>query len=81
LIYQNNHINQTVEQAMTKRANHTLALSDFLHYLSQRTGAESDRIPSLIELSQQLGLSVATLREQLEVARTLGLLQIKPRTG
>jgi len=66
---------------MTKRANHTLALSDFLHYLSQRTGAESDRIPSLIELSQQLGLSVATLREQLEVARTLGLLQIKPRTG
>jgi DNA-binding FadR family transcriptional regulator len=66
---------------MTKRANHTQALSDFLHYLSQRTGAESDRIPSLIELSQQLGLSVATLREQLEVARTLGLLQIKPRTG
>jgi len=66
---------------MTKRANHTQALSDFLYYLSQRTGSESERIPSLIELSQQLGLSVATLREQLEVARTLGLLQIKPRTG
>ena len=37
--------------------------------------------PRSAELSGELGISVATLREQLEVARALGLVEVKPRTG
>jgi DNA-binding FadR family transcriptional regulator len=32
-------------------------------------------------MSQQLGVSVARLREQLEVARAMGLVEVHPRTG
>src|SRR5690606_33602778 len=31
--------------------------------------------------SRELGVGVAALREQLEVARALGLVEVKPRTG
>ena len=56
---------------------------DFLRYLAslnlnERTG---DRIPSLNDLSSDLGVSVARLREQLEVARALGFVEVRPRTG
>ena len=33
------------------------------------------------DLSEHLGVSVARLREQLEVARALGLVEVRPRTG
>jgi DNA-binding FadR family transcriptional regulator len=56
-------------------------LSEFLHYLAQHDESEAEGLPSLAELSQQLGLSVASLREQLEVARALGLVEVRPRTG
>ena len=39
------------------------------------------RLPSIQELSEQLGISVTRVREQLEVAKTLGLVEVKPRTG
>lgn len=39
------------------------------------------RIPPLQELSRTTGVSVATLREQMEVARVMGLIEVKPRTG
>ncbi len=56
--------------------------SDFLHYLaSLKNGQAAERIPSLTQLSKDLGLGVSTLREQLEVARALGLVEVKPRTG
>lgn len=38
-------------------------------------------MPSLKKLSEKLGVSLASLREQLEVARALGLVEIKPRLG
>ena len=41
----------------------------------------SDRIPSLTTLSKELGVSVARLREQLEVAKALGFVEARPRTG
>lgn len=41
----------------------------------------NQRIPPLSELSRNLGISVATLREQLEVARLLGIVEIKPKAG
>lgn len=57
--------------------------SEFLKYLSAtyRSDKECDRLPSLMELSRQLGVSVSSLREQMEVARALGLIEARPRTG
>jgi DNA-binding FadR family transcriptional regulator len=72
-----------------------LALSsEFLQYLAsipngsaaEETNGESEqvenaRLPSLNELSKELNVSVASLREQLEVAKALGLVEVRPRTG
>lgn len=55
-------------------------LSEFLHYLASHEQTEQP-LPALATLSQELGVSVASLREQLEVARALGLVDVKPRTG
>lgn len=56
---------------------------EFLHHLASSDGGaeETTRIPPLNELSQELGISVASLREQLEVAKALGLVEVRPRTG
>lgn len=56
-------------------------LSEFLRYLATEACQESEHLPSLTELSAHLGVSVSVLREQLEVARALGLVEVKPRTG
>ena len=55
-------------------------LSEFLRYLASHEEAAGG-LPSLNELSRELGISVAGLREQLEVARALGLVEVRPRTG
>jgi DNA-binding FadR family transcriptional regulator len=56
-------------------------LSDFMRYLAACPPDGDERIPALTGLSQELGVSVASLREQLEVARALGLVEVRPRTG
>src|SRR3989304_3126223 len=55
-------------------------ISEFLRYLAVHEEAEN-KPPSLSDLSRELGLSVASLREQLEVARALGLVEVRPRLG
>lgn len=55
-------------------------LSEFLRYLASHEEAERG-LPTLNELSRELGIGVAALREQLEVARALGLVEVKPRMG
>jgi DNA-binding FadR family transcriptional regulator len=55
-------------------------ISEFLHYLASHEYVENS-LPSLKNLSVELGVSVASLREQLEVARALGLVEVKPRLG
>ena len=55
-------------------------ISEFLRYLAVHEEAEN-KLPSLSDLSRELGLSVASLREQLEVARALGLVEVRPRLG
>ena len=64
---------------LRERSNHDF-LSEFLRYLASRS-PEEERLPSLADLSQELGISVATLREQLEVARVMGVVDVKPKTG
>lgn len=56
---------------------------EFLRYLASLDLDETtgDRIPSLNDLSNDLRVSVARLREQLEVARALGFVEVRPRTG
>ncbi len=55
-------------------------ISEFLRYLAAHPEDESS-LPPLADLSRELGISVAALREQLEVARALGLVEVRPRTG
>jgi DNA-binding FadR family transcriptional regulator len=69
--------------------------SAFLKYLARYTPAVTEpdgsavvspstgqaQLPSLSEVSKELGVSVALLREQLEVARAIGLVEVRPRTG
>ena len=54
----------------------------FLKYLATTDlSIQEERLPALNELSKELGISVSVLREQLEVARALGLVEVRPRTG
>lgn len=55
-------------------------ISEFMRYLATHTEVDHG-LPSLKDLSDQLGLSLASLREQLEVARALGLVEVRPRLG
>ncbi|MBN1303585.1 MAG: FadR family transcriptional regulator [Anaerolineales bacterium] len=55
-------------------------LSGFIRYLAHCNHTE-DNLPALSHLSQKLNISVPTLREQLEVARAMGLVEVRPRTG
>jgi DNA-binding FadR family transcriptional regulator len=55
-------------------------LSEFMRYLAAHP-QPNEKLPPLISLSAEIGVSVASLREQLEVARALGLVDVRPRTG
>ena len=60
--------------------------SEFLQYLTtsrlNSAGADdADQLPSLNDISNELGISVARLREQLEVAEAFGFVEVRPRTG
>jgi DNA-binding FadR family transcriptional regulator len=57
--------------------------SEFLRYLAKFSNGPSDpeRLPSLGKLSDEMGMSIAKLREQLEVARAFGFVEVRPRTG
>ena len=56
---------------------------EFFQYLHQTTQSDSEyeKLPALKDLSVELGLSVSSLREQLEVAKALGFVDVKPRLG
>ena len=55
--------------------------SDFLRYLLEQKYEPGDRLPSINQLSEETGIGVGKLREQLEVVRTLGLIDARPRRG
>lgn len=66
---------------------HPILSSAFLRYLANpdrslaAEASSEDRLPPLNEVSRELGVSVALLREQLEVAKAIGLVEVRPRTG
>jgi DNA-binding FadR family transcriptional regulator len=55
--------------------------SDLLRYILAKGCVPGARLPSLGDISQEIGMSVGKLREQLEVARALGLIEASPRRG
>jgi DNA-binding FadR family transcriptional regulator len=55
--------------------------SDLLNYIIAMGARPGDRLPSLEDLSVELKISTGKLREQLEVARALGLVEVSPRRG
>jgi len=63
---------------MRKIKNHQ---SPFIRYLIERQLLGKMQLPALEQLRLELGLSLSTLREQLEVARILGFVEVKPKTG
>jgi DNA-binding FadR family transcriptional regulator len=65
---------------MILRERNSPEISEFLRYLASYEQTQGS-LPTLNKLSQELKISVAGLREQLEVARALGLVEVRPRTG
>ena len=65
---------------MTLREKPNSQFMDFLAHAGIEDG-ESNGLPSLNNLSKELGVGVSRLREQMEVARALGLVEVRPRTG
>ena len=55
--------------------------SEFLRYLLTNGCEPGARLPSLDEISGEIGISTGKLREQFEVARMLGLVEASPRRG
>lgn len=55
--------------------------SELLNYLAFEGLGPGDRLPAIRDLAAELGISTGKLREQLEVARSLGLVDVRPKTG
>lgn len=55
--------------------------SELLNYLAENRLLPGQRLPPIRKLSSHMGISVGKLREQLEVARQLGLVEVRPKTG
>jgi DNA-binding FadR family transcriptional regulator len=55
--------------------------SELLNYLAYQGLETGDRLPAIRDLAAELGISTGKLREQLEVARSLGLVDVRPKTG
>ena len=56
--------------------------SEFIEYLGEKASnnPEETQLPSMNVLSDDLDLSIARLREQVEVAKALGFIDVRPRT-
>lgn len=53
----------------------------FLQYLIQHPVPIGQPLPTIASIGEEMGVSVGKLREQLEFARHLGLVSLRPRVG
>ena len=58
-----------------------LIQSEFLDYLITNDIAPGDSLPTLAEISDELGVSIGKLREEVACARADGIVSVKPRVG
>ena len=63
--------------------NHILSIkqSAFIEYLLAFAQDGKTNIPPIKQIGQELGLSTPCVREQMELARNLGLIKVQPRKG
>lgn len=64
---------------MFKKSNHRN--SEFLDYLLMNIKQGKTKLPSITTIADHLGISTANAREQIAIARALGLISVQPRTG
>lgn len=57
--------------------------SNLLEYIIRHQFSPGDRLPTINELQspEHLGISISKVREQLEVARMLGIVEVRSKTG
>lgn len=55
--------------------------SDFLKYLADHHVSPGAHLPALNDIGTEMGVSVGKLREQLAVARSMGVVSVRPRLG
>lgn len=55
--------------------------SEFLQYLATHHVSSGAHLPALTEIGCEMGVSVGKLREQLAVARSMGVVSVRPRLG
>jgi DNA-binding FadR family transcriptional regulator len=57
--------------------------NDLLNFLASSTHTPGDRLPTINQLKSEdyLNISVSKIREQLEVARAMGLVEVRSKTG
>ena len=55
--------------------------SVFIDYLLSMAQGGKNNIPSIKQIGKELGLSIPCVREQMELARNLGLIKVQPRKG
>ena len=55
--------------------------SVFIDYLLSHIQGGKTKLPAISKIGDELGISTPNLREQIELARNLGFIHIKPRTG
>lgn len=55
--------------------------SEFITYLIAHASNGSERLPPLAQISEETHLGVGKLREQMAVARALGLIEASPKRG
>jgi DNA-binding FadR family transcriptional regulator len=53
----------------------------FLRYIIDNKVPPGQRLPVLNDISAEMGISVGKLREEMEVARQMGLVSVRPRLG
>ncbi len=54
---------------------------EFIDFLIKKSKSPDPSMPSIDAISKDLGMSTACLREQMELARNLGLIKTQPRKG
>jgi DNA-binding FadR family transcriptional regulator len=55
--------------------------SEFLRFIVENGYQPGDSLPTIQAMSKKLGISIAKMREELEIARVLGVIEVKPGRG
>lgn len=55
--------------------------SEILRFIIENGYKPGDKLPTIQAISKTLGISIAKMREELEIARALGIVEVKPGRG